>query len=78
MRDKRLFSQVPIIDYAGCLEWPTGADFDPETVPKNIDKCDKAVTNVHGADSGPGNRQKLARSISPANVIPVLCSEVCH
>jgi len=32
LRDKRLFDQVQLIDYAGCLEWPTGADFDPETL----------------------------------------------
>ena len=32
LRDKQLFAQVELIDYAGCLEWPTGADFDPETL----------------------------------------------
>jgi len=32
LRDKALFDQVQLIDYAGCLEWPTGADFDPETL----------------------------------------------
>lgn len=32
LRDKELFEQVQLIDYAGCLEWPTGADFDPETL----------------------------------------------
>jgi len=32
LRDKKLFSQVQLIDYAGCLEWPNGADFDPETL----------------------------------------------
>jgi hypothetical protein len=32
LRDPALFQQVELIDYAGCLEWPTGADFDPETL----------------------------------------------
>jgi hypothetical protein len=32
LRDPELFRQVQLIDYAGCLEWPTGADFDPETL----------------------------------------------
>ncbi|MFZ1752782.1 MAG: DUF2442 domain-containing protein [Caldilineaceae bacterium] len=32
LRDKELFEQVQLSDYAGCLEWPTGADFDPETL----------------------------------------------
>jgi hypothetical protein len=32
LRDLALFNQVTLIDYAGCLEWPTGADFDPETL----------------------------------------------
>lgn len=32
LRDLALFNQVRLIDYAGCLEWPTGADFDPETL----------------------------------------------
>jgi len=32
LRDKTLFAQVQLIDYAGCLEWPNGADFDPETL----------------------------------------------
>lgn len=32
LRDQALFNQVRLIDYAGCLEWPTGADFDPETL----------------------------------------------
>lgn len=32
LRDKSLFNQVQLIDYAGCLEWPNGADFDPETL----------------------------------------------
>ncbi len=32
LRDRSLFGQVRLIDYAGCLEWPTGADFDPETL----------------------------------------------
>jgi len=32
LRDLTLFNQVQLIDYAGCLEWPTGADFAPETL----------------------------------------------
>lgn len=32
LRDLSLFNQVMLVDYAGCLEWPTGADFDPETL----------------------------------------------
>jgi len=32
LREKRVFAQVRLIDYAGCLEWPNGADFDPETL----------------------------------------------
>lgn len=32
LRDKALFAQVQIVEYAGCLEWPNGADFDPETL----------------------------------------------
>jgi hypothetical protein len=32
LRDPAIFSQVRLIEYAGCLEWPTGADFDPETL----------------------------------------------
>ena len=32
LRDLSLFNQVRLVDYAGCLEWPTGADFDPETL----------------------------------------------
>jgi hypothetical protein len=32
LKDPELFRQVKLVDYAGCLEWPTGADFDPETL----------------------------------------------
>ncbi|MBW7883648.1 MAG: DUF2442 domain-containing protein [Caldilineaceae bacterium] len=32
LRDLALFNQVKLVEYAGCLEWPTGADFDPETL----------------------------------------------
>ena len=32
LRDLSLFNQVTLVNYAGCLEWPTGADFDPETL----------------------------------------------
>lgn len=32
LRDPSLFNQVTLVEYAGCLEWPTGADFDPETL----------------------------------------------
>ena len=32
LRDKAVFAQVQLIQYAGCLEWPNGADFDPETL----------------------------------------------
>lgn len=32
LRNLNLFNQVRMVDYAGCLEWPTGADFDPETL----------------------------------------------
>ena len=32
LRDPALFKRVRLVDYAGCLEWPNGADFDPETL----------------------------------------------
>ncbi len=32
LRDPAVFNQVRLVKYAGCLEWPTGADFDPETL----------------------------------------------
>jgi hypothetical protein len=32
LRDLAVFNQVRLVEYAGCLEWPTGADFDPETL----------------------------------------------
>ena len=32
LRDPVIFNQVRLVEYAGCLEWPTGADFDPETL----------------------------------------------
>jgi hypothetical protein len=32
LRDLSVFNQVKRIEYAGCLEWPNGADFDPETL----------------------------------------------
>lgn len=32
LRDHQLFKRVRLVEYAGCLEWPTGADFDPETL----------------------------------------------
>ena len=32
LRDPKVFEQVKLIDDVGCLEWPTGADFDPETL----------------------------------------------
>lgn len=32
LRDLNLFNRVELVEYAGCLEWPTGADFDPETL----------------------------------------------
>jgi len=32
LRDPDVFNQVRLVEYAGCLEWPTGADFDPETL----------------------------------------------
>lgn len=32
LRDPAVFNQVRLVEYAGCLEWPTGADFDPETL----------------------------------------------
>lgn len=32
LRDLDLFKQVELIEYAGCLEWPTGADFEPEVL----------------------------------------------
>jgi hypothetical protein len=32
LRDPVLFRQAELVDYAGCLEWPNGADFDPETL----------------------------------------------
>lgn len=32
LRDPQLFSQVQLNSEVGCLEWPTGADFDPETL----------------------------------------------
>ena len=32
LRDAKVFAQVELIDEVGCLAWPTGADFDPETL----------------------------------------------
>ena len=32
LRDPSTFAQVQLVDDVGCLEWPTGADFDPETL----------------------------------------------
>jgi hypothetical protein len=32
LRELDQFNQVRLVEYAGCLEWPTGADFDPETL----------------------------------------------
>lgn len=32
LRRKEVFEQVRLVAYAGCLEWPNGADFDPETL----------------------------------------------
>ena len=32
LQDPALFKQVQLLDDVGCLEWPTGADFDPETL----------------------------------------------
>jgi hypothetical protein len=32
LRDPAVFHQVELVEYAGCLEWPIGADFDPETL----------------------------------------------
>ena len=32
LRDLGVFRQAELIEYAGCIEWPTGADFDPETL----------------------------------------------
>ena len=43
LRDLAIFNQVRLIDYAGCLEWPTGADFDPETLRKWPDYRDDII-----------------------------------
>ncbi|MBP7960621.1 MAG: DUF2442 domain-containing protein [Caldilineaceae bacterium] len=43
LRDLALFNQVSLIDYAGCLEWPTGADFDPETLRNWPDYRDEII-----------------------------------
>jgi hypothetical protein len=32
LRNLELFNQVILVEEVGCLEWPTGADFDPETL----------------------------------------------
>ena len=32
LRDLKLFNQVQLVEEVGCLEWPNGADFDPETL----------------------------------------------
>ena len=32
LRDLALFNQVRSVTEVGCLEWPTCADFDPETL----------------------------------------------
>ena len=32
LRDPALFKGVRRVNYAGCLEWPNGADFDPESL----------------------------------------------
>ena len=41
LRDLNVFNHVELVKYAGCLEWPTGADFDPETLhdwPRYVDE----------------------------------------
>lgn len=43
LRDLTLFNQVKLIEYAGCLEWPTGADFDPETLHDWPLCCDEII-----------------------------------
>ncbi len=32
LRDPEVFAQVRLVEDVGCLEWPNGADFDPETL----------------------------------------------
>ncbi len=32
LRNLELFNQVQLVEEVGCLEWPNGADFDPETL----------------------------------------------
>jgi hypothetical protein len=41
LRDLSIFQQVKLNPDTGTIEWPTGADFDPETLhnwPKYVDK----------------------------------------
>lgn len=41
LRDLSIFKQVKLNPDTGTIEWPTGADFDPETLhnwPKYVDK----------------------------------------
>jgi len=43
LRNLELFNQVTLVAEVGCLEWPTGADFDPETLRNWPDYKDKII-----------------------------------
>jgi hypothetical protein len=43
LRNLELFNQVKLVEEVGCLEWPTGADFDPETLRNWPDYKDEII-----------------------------------
>jgi hypothetical protein len=45
LRKLDLFNQVKLIEEVGCLEWPTGADFDPETLRNWPDYKDEIIAS---------------------------------
>jgi hypothetical protein len=47
LRDLEQFNQVELVEEVGCLEWPTGADFDPETLHNWAEYKDEIVAERH-------------------------------
>jgi hypothetical protein len=45
LRNLELFNQVKLVEEVGCLEWPTDADFDPETLRNWPDYKDEIIAN---------------------------------
>jgi hypothetical protein len=45
LRQLELFNQVKLVQEVGCLEWPTGADFDPETLRNWPDYKDEIIAD---------------------------------